>query len=74
MKRRTKRFLASALAFVMAFSMVSNDALAAGVAGKITPEQGTEMTPETKPEEDLFEEQVESSEDVVLEEQAQASG
>lgn len=54
--------------------MVSNDALAAGVAGKITPEQGTEMTPETKPEEDLFEEQVESSEDVVLEEQAQASG
>ncbi|MBP5281148.1 MAG: hypothetical protein J6Z22_01470 [Lachnospiraceae bacterium] len=43
MRRRTKRFLASALVFTMAFSMVSNDVLAAGSGSKISAEQATEV-------------------------------
>ncbi|MBP5281947.1 MAG: hypothetical protein J6Z22_05545, partial [Lachnospiraceae bacterium] len=42
MKRSMKSFLATALAFTMAFSMVSNEALAAGMEGKITSEQVSE--------------------------------
>ena len=44
MRRKTKRFLASALAFAMAFSMVSTQALAAGAEGRITPSQSVEET------------------------------
>ena len=42
MRRKTKRFLASVLAFTMAFSMAGTQALAAGVEGKITPSQSVE--------------------------------
>ena len=44
MRRKMKRFLASAMAFTLAFTMTGTSVLAAGNEGKITPGQSIEET------------------------------